>query len=129
MRIRILLVFLSVCDIYLAPSVKITSSSGKNDESAHARWLGIVRTQSFTATLQLRGGGKGGCKAKHLGTAKEGRRVLVGKHAFPNLNLGSKWGREQDQKELAKTGDAKGGNVAAKDDDDDDETDSVESYR
>jgi hypothetical protein len=39
--------------------------------------------------LALRGGGKGGCKAKHLSSRAKGRHPLVTKHAFPNLRLGA----------------------------------------
>ena len=39
--------------------------------------------------LALRGGGKGGCKAKHLSTSAKGRHAMVTKHAFPNLRRGA----------------------------------------
>jgi len=39
--------------------------------------------------LALRGGGKGGCKAKHLSTKVKGRHFLVTKHAFPGLRQGA----------------------------------------
>ena len=43
------------------------------------------------ARLALRGGGKGGCKAKHLSGKGRSRHFLVTKHkhAFPNLRLGA----------------------------------------
>jgi hypothetical protein len=40
---------------------------------------------------RLRGGGKGGCKAKHLGRAKEGRRKMLEKHSHRNLELGARY--------------------------------------
>jgi len=39
--------------------------------------------------LRLRGGGKGGCKAKHLSSKVKGRHFLVTKHAFPGLRQGA----------------------------------------
>jgi len=40
---------------------------------------------------RLRGGGKGGCKAKHLSRVTEGRRKMVEKHSHRNLLLGSQY--------------------------------------
>ncbi len=51
------------------------------------------RTQSvplLKGLFPLRGGG---CKAKHLSQVKGGRRIMVGKHAFPSLQLGSEYGQ------------------------------------
>ena len=49
------------------------------------------RAPADSLALQLRGGGKGGCKAKHLSGKGKGRHFLVtkDKHAFPNLRLGA----------------------------------------
>ena len=49
------------------------------------------RAPAASIVLQLRGGGKGGCKAKHLSGKGKGRHFLVTKekHAFPNLRLGA----------------------------------------
>ena len=44
---------------------------------------------SFGLHLSLRGGGKGGCKAKHLSGKGKGRHVMVTKHAFPGLRQGA----------------------------------------
>lgn len=87
-----------------------------------------------TPVLVLRGGGKGGCKAKHLSNAKEGRRIMAAKHGFPGLVLGAKHGREEEEaaakgaltayEEEGMRDLAEGGS----DDDEEEEADSFPSY-
>ena len=50
---------------------------------------GDALPHTLSLRLVLRGGGKGGCKAKHLSGKGKGRHFLVTKHAFPNLRLGA----------------------------------------
>jgi hypothetical protein len=118
---QIALVLAWVCEIYVTPITKNPIHLAL-DECVLSE-----RSVAHPGSLRLRGGGKGGCKAKHLSTAKEGRRIMVGKHTFPNLNLGSKWAQEQAKKQLVDTADEKDKNMVAGDSDE--ESDSVESYR
>jgi len=72
--------------------------AGQGGGAAECGLLGHRWGVPYPGVTQLRGGGRaGGCKAKHLSTAKEGRRIMVGKHAFPGLALGGKQNLEDEE--------------------------------
>jgi hypothetical protein len=80
------------------PLVLPSRWAGEGGGAAECGISGHRWSVPYPGTMQLRGGGRaGGCKAKHLSTAKEGRRIMVGKHAFPGLALGGKQNLEDEE--------------------------------
>ncbi|KAJ1479126.1 hypothetical protein T484DRAFT_1815489, partial [Baffinella frigidus] len=67
------------------------SDSGWFGAFAEDGWCGGKETRVLARVARLRGGGKGGCKAKHLSRVTEGRRKMVDKHSHKNLLLGSQY--------------------------------------
>ena len=70
--------------------------AGQSDSSRIGAILGggscgEAETRVVARVARLRGGGKGGCKAKHLSRVTEGRRKMVEKHSHRNLLLGSQY--------------------------------------
>ena len=68
-------------------------------EQADQRWPARRHGRPWAQPLRLslRGGGKGGCKAKHLSGKAKGRHFLVTKHSFPNLRAGAQYAVERGQ--------------------------------
>lgn len=95
----------------------------------HLRDEGALAVDTQEVGLRLRGGGKGGCKAKHLGSAKEGKRVMVGKHSFPKLQLGSKYAEEKRKEIQGKSVGDEDRKLAEDKSEEEESTDSLESYR
>ena len=102
----------------------------KSESSATISYL--LSEQNVPRLDILRGGGKGGCKVKHLSKVKEGRRLMMGKHAFPNLDLGARFdSQSKNSKALATVSEATSRKVqttsiAMRDEDSDDSLSSWE---
>jgi hypothetical protein len=69
---------------------RLADRAGAGPDAAAAA-SAAPRALRAAGIARLRGGGKGGCKAKHLGRAKEGRRKMLEKHSHRNLELGARY--------------------------------------